>query len=295
MATADKLVNLADLKAAYDTTVRHDAAQTLTLAQQRTARGNIGAADAGVTGQIINPLTYWGDDGSVNLSGHTLTRAGGDVYTFNSPSATGDVYFRIGGTLGVTSQSNNAAGWSAEIDLLEGVPYTLTITPISGTITGSTNAYVRVFVEGSGVAAADALAQVNTRGGSVTFIWPDGTKKARFISRNVQGFVASNYTFRMTLTVGTPIDNAITIAGTTPTITGIAGCRYNCSATAVTELAFTPPENGLCAVRFKSGSTATVLTLPNTVKMPDWWTGPEASRTYEINFEDGYGVVTSWA
>ena len=49
--------------------------------------------------------------------------------------------------------------------------------------------------------------------------------------------------------------------------------------------------------RFTSGSTATVLTVPNTVKWPDWFSGTlEANRVYEINIMDGiYGVVMSWA
>lgn len=43
--------------------------------------------------------------------------------------------------------------------------------------------------------------------------------------------------------------------------------------------------------------TVTVLTLPNTVKFPDWFdpTSLEANTVYEINILDGvYGVVMSW-
>lgn len=90
-------------------------------------------------------------------------------------------------------------------------------------------------------------------------------------------------------------DPVVTDSSATPTITAVSGARYICSASAVSELSFTPASSGICSVRFKSGSTPTVLTLPNTVKMPDWWTGPAASTTYEISIEDGvYGVVTSW-
>ena len=86
-----------------------------------------------------------------------------------------------------------------------------------------------------------------------------------------------------------------TVSSSTPTITAERDGRYICSASAVTELTFTPSASGICSVRFISGSTATVLTLPNTVKMPAWWTGPAANTTYEISIEDGvYGVVTSW-
>lgn len=81
----------------------------------------------------------------------------------------------------------------------------------------------------------------------------------------------------------------------TPNIQASAGVRYICSATAVTQLTFTPCDKGICSVRFTAGSNM-VLNLPQTVKMPEWWNGVEAGRTYEISIEDGvYGVVTSWA
>lgn len=87
-----------------------------------------------------------------------------------------------------------------------------------------------------------------------------------------------------------------TVTGATPTITAVSDARYICSAAYVTSLSFTPSSSGICSVRFTSGTTPTVLTLPQTVKMPAWWTGCEASRTYEISIEDGvYGAVTSWA
>ena len=56
----------------------------------------------------------------------------------------------------------------------------------------------------------------------------------------------------------------------------------------------TVPSYGLCGLTFISGSTPTVLTLPSTVVMPEWWTGVEASRRYDIMFLDGHGAVMSW-
>ena len=91
-------------------------------------------------------------------------------------------------------------------------------------------------------------------------------------------------------------EDVSTTASATPVISAMPGMRYVCTAAYVTSLNFTPSATGICSVRFTSGTTATVLTLPDTVKMPDWWTGCEASRTYEISIEDGvFGVVTSWA
>jgi len=93
------------------------------------------------------------------------------------------------------------------------------------------------------------------------------------------------------------VDDAVfveTVTGTTPSITGQANFRYICGE--VSTLSITPPASGTIIVRFSSGSTATILTLPNTVKMPDWWISPETNTVYELCIEDGvYGSVMSWA
>lgn len=78
-------------------------------------------------------------------------------------------------------------------------------------------------------------------------------------------------------------------------IIGDVNHSYVCTASALTALDFTPSATGLCEVRFTSGTTPTALVLPNTVKMPEWWTGVEANRAYDIMIMDGvYGAVMSW-
>lgn len=47
------------------------------------------------------------------------------------------------------------------------------------------------------------------------------------------------------------------------------------------------------AIRFHSGSTATVLTIPSAITMPDGFE-VEANKTYEINVLDGYALVAEW-
>ena len=85
-----------------------------------------------------------------------------------------------------------------------------------------------------------------------------------------------------------------TVSGTTVSITGEPNVRYICGE--VSTISITPPSTGTILVRFESGSTAAVLTLPNTVKMPEWWAGTEANHIYEICIEDGvYGSVMTWA
>ena len=87
-----------------------------------------------------------------------------------------------------------------------------------------------------------------------------------------------------------------TVTGSTPTITAEANHRYMCGE--VTSLSFTPCNSGICDVVFTSGSTVALLTVPNTVKFPEWFdpTSLETNTVYEINIVDGvYGVVMTWA
>lgn len=86
----------------------------------------------------------------------------------------------------------------------------------------------------------------------------------------------------------------VEVSGTDPVITGKASYRYNCGE--LYTLSITPPESGTMDIIFTSGATPTVLTLPETVKMPDWWAGIETNTTYEMCITDGtYCGVMSWA
>jgi len=88
----------------------------------------------------------------------------------------------------------------------------------------------------------------------------------------------------------------VDITGATPTINAVENTRYVCGE--VTSLSFTPPSSGISIVRFTSGSTVTVLTIPSTVKFPEWFdpTALETNTIYEICVTDGtFGAVMSWA
>ena len=91
------------------------------------------------------------------------------------------------------------------------------------------------------------------------------------------------------------IDNSVVeeyVTGTTPTITAGTNCRYICGE--VSSVSFTPCATGTCELMFTSGSTVAVLTLPNTVKMPDWFV-VETNTIYDIMITNGvYGAVMSW-
>lgn len=87
-----------------------------------------------------------------------------------------------------------------------------------------------------------------------------------------------------------------TVSGSTPTITGQPNYRYLCGE--VTSINITPPASGTIDVIFTSGSTVAVMTLPNTVKFPEWFDAStlEANTIYEIVITNGtYGGVMTWA
>lgn len=81
------------------------------------------------------------------------------------------------------------------------------------------------------------------------------------------------------------------VSGSTPSITAQANHRYKCGT--VSTLSFTPPASGICDVVFTSGSTATVLTVPNTITWANGFdpTSLEANMKYELNIMDGVGIA----
>lgn len=98
------------------------------------------------------------------------------------------------------------------------------------------------------------------------------------------------------LGVETSVSLKETVSGTTPSITGIPNTIYECGE--LSTLSITPPANGTIDVYFTSGSTATVLTVPNTVKFPTWFdaTALDSNTIYEIMITNGvYGSVMTWA
>lgn len=87
------------------------------------------------------------------------------------------------------------------------------------------------------------------------------------------------------------LNGAVAVSGTTPTIVAKSGIRYVCGEVAT--LDFTPSATGICDVVFTSGATATVLTVPSTIKWANGFdpTSLEANTTYEINIMDRIGVA----
>ena len=70
------------------------------------------------------------------------------------------------------------------------------------------------------------------------------------------------------LEIGTSVQT-IEITETDPVITALANTRYICGE--ITSLDFTPAASGICDIIFTTGTTLPVITLPATVKMPEWF------------------------
>ena len=84
------------------------------------------------------------------------------------------------------------------------------------------------------------------------------------------------------------------VNGTAPTIVCEDNHRYICGE--ILSLNITPPANGVCEIIFKSGSTATVLTAPNTIKWPEWFNpnSLETNATYQFKISNGLANVAIW-
>lgn len=281
-------------------------AQTLTDTEKRQARINASAtATAVIDGFFANsgqhPATakeiYSGAAKNVDVFGTGLS------LSLNGTASTGVIMSLLGnrvlgnGGSTVPSESQLAEG---PFNVIQGHQYALRLKLTQGTVTGN-NPYIALF-DTTGTAISGFSCNMSQ---GETIITMDRSQIGQLCFFFFKNSVHTNAVYAIEFVDITSGDNGIEIpvSGATPTITAIPGAAYNCIGTgtvaspvAVTELDFTPSASGICSVRFVSGTTATVLTLPSSVKMPDWWTGTEANRTYEISIADGvYGVVTSWA
>lgn len=117
---------------------------------------------------------------------------------------------------------------------------------------------------------------------------PQGAPASVTKTEDAEGVV--NLEFGLPLASGEV--QVVNVSGSNPSITAEYNKRYVCGE--VSTLTITPASQGCTDVLFTSGTTPTVLNLPQTVKMPSWF-AVEANKTYEINILDGvYGSVMSW-
>jgi len=119
-------------------------------------------------------------------------------------------------------------------------------------------------------------------------------KAAGDTSQSASSNAVGNYTEDAKSKISEMLGGSVSVSGTTPTIVAKSGIRYVCGEVAT--LDFTPSEKGICDVVFTSGATATVLTVPSTIKWANGFdpTSLDANTTYELNIMDGLGVACAW-
>ena len=332
MATEDKLVNLMDLKAAYDTLASVRGMLSGKLYKQIfgddsdwevSTTVSSATVKAAKVGQTIT-FTKTGTNGTtwnwVNLTGttHRMFTGGLDTATSNIKSSSGDGDFINVNPFFATVTNSTAR------DMAININWYFNATALSS---NSSNNTIGFYVIGrsynSGTSEYDYSSM--TAIGSKAFGSTAGDVHLTTVLASTKGTLqqyAINdilstydqiaiYVYRKSQTLAgelliEPIKLAMpfddwseTVSGSTPTITAVNGARYVCTASAVSELSFTPPEKGVASVRFVSGSTATVLSLGENAEnlhLPAWFDPDHlaANTTYEISFADGFGVVASW-
>ena len=119
-------------------------------------------------------------------------------------------------------------------------------------------------------------------------------KSAGDTTQSQSSNAVGNYTEDAKSKISEMLGGSVSVSGTTPTIVAKSGIRYICGEVAT--LDFTPSASGICDVEFTSGATATVLTVPSTIKWANGFdpTSLDANTTYEINIMDGLGVCCAW-
>ena len=121
-----------------------------------------------------------------------------------------------------------------------------------------------------------------------------GLAKAAGHDEKNSALPVGQYTEEAKSAISDMLNGSVSVSGTTPTIVAKSGIRYVCGE--VSTLDLTPPASGICDVVFTSGSTPTVLTVPNTIKWANGFdpTSLDANTTYELNIMDGLVVACAW-
>ena len=180
-----------------------------------------------------------------------------------------------------------------------------------GVVKSATNNDYGIAIHSNGILTLTSAGSVRVKNGtsSTTPITPSIQHEAAFYGlAKVAGAdmkdssnSVGEYTETAKSKISDMLNAPVSVSGTTPTITAMAGVRYVCGE--VSTLSVTVPESGIVDVTFTSGSTATVLTVTSAktgVTAIKWANGfddtsLEANTVYEINIMDGeYGVAAAW-
>jgi len=127
-------------------------------------------------------------------------------------------------------------------------------------------------------------------------------KAAGDATQSASSNAVGNYTDAAKSAISQMLNSPVTVTGSTPSITALAGVQYVCGE--VSTLDIIPPASGCFDVIFESGSTPTALTISNPTGTTVEWrddfdpTNLSANAVYEINLlrmgTKYLGVAASW-
>lgn len=286
-----------DARAAADNAVIYSAAQTLTTTQQAQARENIGAAseadERGRDGLITYRTAAFNMEEVPGATNSTCIGAEsiGEIVRLNGTNnASSSVYIRLTGSGTRTASAATVRGWTGALTIPSGRVCRLTMRLLSGTVDGTVS--VSVYKSGT----SSTLGNWQRHNGLFDRVWVSDGDPVSIAVLVSQGTTLTSAVYSIIIEDITDgqLGLFVPVDGTTVSIDAAPGVRYECGT--VNELAFTPSTSGLCEVVFTTGSNPTDPVLPSTVRMPDWWTGVEANRTYDIMILNGtLAGVMSWA
>ena len=121
-------------------------------------------------------------------------------------------------------------------------------------------------------------------------------KAAGDTTQSASSNAVGTYTESAKSAIAEMLGGSITVSGTTPTIAAKAWIQYICGE--ITSLSFTPSQTGICSVRFSTGATVPILTLPVSIKWANNFdpANLDGNTVYELTVTDGiYGVAVSWS
>lgn len=277
--------------------VRYDMDQTLSATQQAQARENIEAAseadERGRDGLITYRTAAFNMEEVPGATNSTCIGAEsiGEIVRLNGTNnASSSVYIRLTGSGTRTASATTVRGWTGALTIPSGRVCRLTMRLLSGTVDGTVS--VSVYKSGT----SSTLGKWQRHNGLFDRVWvSDGDPVSIAVLVGQETTLTSAvYSIIIEDITDGQLGLFVPVDGTTVSIDAAPGVRYECGT--VNELTFTPSAYGLCEVVFTTGSNPTDPVLPSTVRMPDWWTGVEANRTYDLMILNGtLAGVMSWA
>lgn len=227
-----------------------------------------------------------------------LTKSDGAEFVFSSAFTESGKDYLVQFSL---IQDRNTDVWEFTRIMLEQSPITIICTMTSsegGTWTGAT------FAELQAACAAGRVLNANVVGvANVTGFMQDGDSGTSIITSPIS-FPSSQYGVVTFLSDGTFFFRWFVTPDPTVVRSNPASASITLDSAAdntiyeygeLTALTISSiPSFGAFIITFTSGATPTVLTVPNTMIMPDRFT-VEANTSYEINVRDGYALCAGWA